>query len=392
MKALFNYINSIGFVLSGLLALYLLDPFNKGFLFGYLLVILIILKKKYISQNLDGDVFLLTLFSIIYAIFYTFEPLAGNQYIVIYALFPQSFYLLGKYLASNIKDPKTLFIILFYIASIFSFSAVISVFLNFREGGFAQLDRTIPMFWNDQPTSATIMGGFLTLNMCIPAILISGHRQISILNKIIAALLFVISLICAIRLGSRTQLVIFLFTSIVSVLYIFPRQTYKQNMYLFIFIIMCIGFILRNVSFDLNADWLTTFAGRMSGGSGDVASGGGRTQRWIKSFEYLFTHPLGWDAKEFGYSHNMWLDVLRAGGIIPFLLLIIYTLKSIFQIKKTVLLKKENSLINGQILSYGIAFFLLFMVEPIFEGLFSLFVVFCLYKGILNKYYTNFSQ
>lgn len=392
MKALLNYFNSIGFVLSGLLALYLLDPFNKGFLFGYLLVSLIILKINFIAKNLDGDVFLLTLFSVIYAIFYAFEPLAGIQYIAIYALFPQSFYLLGKYLVNNIKDSKTLFVILFYIASIFSISAVISVFLNFREGGFAQLDRTIPMFWNDQPTSATIMGGFLTLNMCIPAILIAGHRQISILNKIIAALLFVISLICAIRLGSRTQLVIFLFTSIVSVLYIFPRQTYKQNMYLLFFLGVCIAFILRNVSFDLNADWLTTFAGRMSGGVGEVTSGGGRTERWIKSFEYLFSHPLGWEAKEFGYSHNMWLDVLRAGGIIPFLLLIIYTVKSIFQIKKAVLLNQKNNLINGQILFYGIAFLLLFMVEPIFEGLFSLFVVFCLYKGIVNKYYSNLNQ
>ncbi|WP_147321463.1 MULTISPECIES: O-antigen ligase [unclassified Arenibacter] len=212
------------------------------------------------------------------------------------------------------------------------------------------------------------------------------------MNKIIATLLFVISLTCAIRLGSRTQLVIFLFTSIVSVIYIFPRQTYKQNIYLLILLTVCIGFVLRNVSFDLNADWLTTFAGRMSGGVGEVTSGGGRTERWIKSFEYLFTHPLGWEAKEFGYSHNMWLDVLRAGGIIPFILLIIHSIKSFFQIKRTITISKANILLNGQILFYAIAFFLLFMVEPIFDGLFSSFVVFCLYKGIVNKYYTNLSQ
>ena len=142
----------------------------------------------------------------------------------------------------------------------------------------------------------------------------------------------------------------------------------------------------------MNADWLTTFAGRMSGGVGEVASGGGRTERWAKSFEYLFIHPLGWNLKEFGYSHNMWLDVLRVSGIIPFVLLIIYSIKSFFQVKRAIAISKENVLLNGQILFYAIAFFLLFMVEPIFEGLFSLFVVFCLYKGILNKYYANLNQ
>ena len=64
--------------------------------------------------------------------------------------------------------------------------------------------------------------------------------------------------------------------------------------------LLALGFyIYKNVSFDLNADWLSTFAGRMEGGSGEVASGGGRTERWVKSIEYIFEKPLGWSLDEF---------------------------------------------------------------------------------------------
>ncbi len=390
MKTLLEYLNRTGFAICGLLALYLLNPFGIGFLFGYLLVILIFLKKDFISNNLDLDVFLLFLFSIVYAIFYAFDPVAGNQFIVIYALFPSGFYLLGKFLVRKNTSTKTIFLILFVMASIFSFSAVISVFLNFREGGFAQLDRTIPMFWNNMPTSATIMGSFLTLNMCIPAILIASYRRNKIFFNIFLIGIFALSLLCAIRLGSRTQLVIFIMTSVISLFYTFPKQSYKQNIILLLLLGAILAFVLNKVSFNLNEDWLTTFAGRMEGGrGGDVASGGGRTGRWIKSLEYLFTHPLGWDAKEFGYSHNMWFDVLRVSGIIPFIVLIVYSVRSFLQIKKSILINPQNISLNIMILIYAIGFLLIFTVEPIFEGIFSLFIMFCVYKGVINKYYIN---
>lgn len=394
MKKIIKYIVETNVLIVLLLALYLLNPFNIGYLISYLLTLLIFIKSDFIKKNLDLDFILLFLFSISYALFYSLTEAStqGKQFILIYALSPITFYLLGKYLIRNIVSPNTIFIILFSIGSVFSISAVISVFLNFREGGFAQLNRTIPMFWNGEPVSATGMGGYIAFNMCIPALIIVSQGKKGFLFNLVASTLFVISLICAIRLGSRTQLVIFLFTTIISIIYIFPKQSYRQNISLLFLLGACVAVILRNVSFDLDADWLTTFAGRMSGGSAELASGGGRTERWIKSFEYMFSHPLGWNVKEFGYSHNLWLDVLRVSGVIPFLILLIYSVRSFFQIKRTILFKNDNIYLNANILVYGIAIFLLFMVEPIMEGLFPFFIVFCLYKGIINKYYSNLHQ
>ncbi|WP_157373863.1 O-antigen ligase family protein [Arenibacter certesii] len=365
-----------------------------GYLFGYLLTPVVFLKSSFIRENLDLDFVLLILFSIFYALFYSFSADAadGKQFILIYSLSPPTFYLVGKFLVRLKPTSNTVFYILFFIGAIFSISAVISVFLNFQEGGFAQLDRSIPMFWDGSPISATIMGGFLTFNMCIPAVLITTQGKKGVAFNIGALCLFILSLICALRLGSRTQLGIFLITTVFAILYMLPRQSIKKNVWLFGLMAAVILYLIRNVSFDLNADWLTTFAGRMSGGTGELASGGGRTERWIKSLEYMLSHPLGWDIKEFGYSHNLWLDVLRVAGIIPFVILIIYSIRSYIQIKRTILINKESIYLNTQILIYAIAMFLLFMMEPIFEGLFSFFIVFCIYKGIINKYYSHISQ
>lgn len=390
MKIIKQYVSRIGYLIALLLVMYLLNPFNKGFIPGYLLIaILFVFKKKVVTTNIDGDFILLFLFSLIYAFFYALDPVSGIQYIFVYALFPSGFYLLGKYLVQVNSLSKSIFLLLIVLGGIFSISALISVLINLREGGFAQIDRTIPMFWNGAPTSATLMGSFLTLNMCIPALLIGSYKKNKLAVNIITLLLFLVSLACVIRLGSRTQLVIFFFTCFISLLYVIPRQSYKQNAVLIVVLSAIVVFIINKVSFDLNQDWLSTFAGRMqNNGGSDIASGGGRTARWIKSFEYLFSHPLGWDAHEFGHSHNMWLDVLRVSGVIPFVLLIIYSIKSFFQVKRSIRVNPELLYLNNQFLIYAIAFFLIFMVEPIFEGVFSIFVVFCLYKGIINKYYT----
>ncbi|TMM53791.1 hypothetical protein FEE95_18000 [Maribacter algarum] len=336
---------------------------------------------------MDLNFVLLLLLSFIYALFYMFDPVGGIQYAIFYAVFPPVFYLLGKFLITENIPQYTIYLLLFLIGFVFSFSALVSVILNFLEGGFSQLDRSLPMFWPGSGlVSATKMGGFFTLNMCIPALLIGNQSKSKLIYKLIGIAIFIFSIVCVIRLGSRTQLGIMLITCFVSLIYVAPKQSFKKNVLLFL-LISGIGFyIYSNVSFDLNEDWLSTFAGRMDKGAGDIASGGGRTERWIKSFEYMFEKPLGWSVNEFGFAHNLWLDVLRVTGIIPFIILIIFSVRSFRTIKKTISFKSNQLYFSVQILIYSIAFFMLFMVEPIFDGMFEMFTIFCVFIGILCKY------
>lgn len=384
----FNYSISLGLPITLALALFLLNPFNLGYFFGLLLAPMLLIKKDFISRNLDRTFVFLAIFSVVYALFYALDADAsrGQFYIAFYALIPVTFYLLGKYLYRPNLPPDRIFYILFACFSLYSVSALISVMINFLEGGFSEFNRSIPMFWTGEPLSATIMGSFFTFNMGIPAIMIASLGKKKLIIQAFAGVLFVLSLICVIRIGSRTQLAIFLISSLLALAYIVPRQSAKRNVLLLFLLGFVVYLVSTQVSFDLNEDWLTNFADRMGKPGSDISSGGGRTERWTRSLEYLFKKPLGWSLDEFGYAHNMWLDVLRAGSAISFILLVIISVRGVNTIRKTVRMKTGNILVKAMFLVYTMAFLLIFMVEPIFDGAFSLFALFCLFLGAVVQY------
>ncbi|MFK7813560.1 MAG: O-antigen ligase family protein [Maribacter sp.] len=387
MRTLLNYINKIGILASLFLFLFLLNPFDLNMLIAYPIVAVTLSKKGFFLRNIDSPFLLLLIFSVIYALFYAFDPIAGGQFIIAYSIFPVGFYLLGKYIYEKLNGNKEkLFYLLFFIGLLYSSTPLISVFLNIIEGGFGQIDRSLPLIWNGSLVSATIMGSYYTLNMCIPAILIVRQKKTNWAFKIAAILVFLLSLACALRIGSRTQILIFIITLFCSLIYIIPRQSLKRNFMTFLIFFLGLYVIISNISFDLDQDWLSTFASRMEkGGSDDIASGGGRSERWVKSIENIFEKPLGWEAKEFGHSHNMWLDVLRVSGIIPFFLLVGFSIKSFFILKSKVLKNKTNLFLNNLLIVYFLALNLVFMVEPIFEGVLELFLLFCLLMGVVVK-------
>ena len=395
MKRVWSYLSSVGLLVTFILMLYLTNFLNFGYLYGYLLTPLVFTKKNFLLRNLDFNFLILTFYSVTFGLFYAFqaEESRGMQYILIYIITPPTFYLLGKYLTGEKTNDKIIFYLLFTIGALFSITGIISVFPNFLEGGFTQVERNLPNFWTGDIIAATLMGSFFTFNMCIPALLIAYNEKLSKFFVIIAVALFIISLICILRLGSRTQLAIFLLSSLASLIYIIPKQSFKKNVFLFFVIGGIVAYILTHVSFSLDADWLTTFAGRAGDSGSSISSGGGRTEKWSKSIEYLFSHPLGWSVKDFGFSHNMWLDAARVAGILPFLLLVVFSISAALKLRKTLYnIGKRTFPLKIILLIYGLGFFLILSVEPILDGMYPMFVVFCAYTGILNKYYHNYTH
>ena len=381
-----KYLNQIGPISVVLLIGYITNILNYGYLFGFALIIMIVLKSNYIRSNLNIDVFILFLFSLCYGLFYSFNPVSGNQYIIIYIFTPPAFLLWGKFLAYKTVNTNQLFYTLICIGILFSLPALITVILNVFKGGFVQSERNIPMFWGGPKINATGMAAKLLFNMCIPSILLTKLPRYNLIVKTILGIIFALSLISVLRLGSRTQLVIVFLTFLLTVIYLFPRQSIKRNLILFSTLLLGVVLISQKISFDLDADWLSSFADRMDKRGSDIASGGGRTERWSKSLKYLFEKPLGWDVKEFGYAHNLWLDALRVSGIIPFIILIIFSIRSILKVRNIVSQADGLLSLNILLITFTTAFFLVFMVEPILDGSFYVFALFCLFYGTIIEY------
>ncbi|ADY30441.1 hypothetical protein Celly_2624 [Cellulophaga lytica DSM 7489] len=387
-RELIDKIQTIGFIpLLFLIGLFT-NIFNYGHLFAYGCIGLILFKKQFLKKAIDRNFLLLTFFSVTYGMFYALNPWKGFQFVIIYASAPPVLYLWGKYISTVFKESMFVFFTAVILTLIYSFPAMVSVVLNILEGGFGQLDRNLPMFWGGEPINATAMGAFFVFNMCIPALLFSAYKVIPKYLIIVLGAIFVISLLCVLRIGSRTQLAIFILSLIISLVVAIPKRSFKENSVTFTVFAILLGVVATQVSLDLDSDILATFASRMEDdGAADIASGGGRTKLWVKSIDYMFEKPLGWDLQEFGYSHNLWLDALRVGGFIPFVILILYSLRFINLIYNIFFSKKIDMSFQILCLTYTLGFFSLFMVEPGIDGTFTLFILFCLFVGLVRHHY-----
>lgn len=386
MQNFISHLKAIGIFRVFCFLMYLIDPFNSGHIFANLLIVSFVIQSENLIKSIDRNVVLLFLFSSIYALFYLFNLDLGLQFIIIYAIYPAAFYLVGKSFISAAISQKNTFYLFFTIGVFFSLTALLSVLFDINLKGFVVLERDVPLIWTGETIPATNMASYLVLNMCIPALLVSNFKNTSIKFKILSLAIFVLSIICVLRLGSRTQISIFFITFLISIIYLITKQTVKQNLALIGSIFVLFNIFIGYISLDKDSDIMSAFAGRMESKKYGANTAGGRTERWSKSIVNLWEKPLGWPVDEFGFSHNLWLDVARVGGTLSFVLLCLFTIYNLFKIRKSILLNGTNIPINTIFIVYGSSFYLLFFVEPIFDGYFSLFILYCFFLGLVNEY------
>lgn len=387
--SLFKTIKFLGLVPFCLILIYFLNPFDKGFLAGYLLFAIAYFGKGFSVKNLDQTYFILLIFSLVYASFYLLNMDQGVQWLIIYASFPHVFYLLGKKLVPEEENTKIMTYLLILMAITYSVTGILSVGTNIIEGGFIQIERSIGDFWTGKQRLATAMGSYFVFNMSIPGLLILAKNKLSLLLKVLLIGVFVISLLCVFRLGSRTQIVLALIGVLVGIAYRFKSQNILSNFKFIIVLLILFILGINYISIDLDADYLSSLGQRLQE-SDNSGSAGGRTDLWYKSIVNLVEKPLGWSVNEFGYSHNMWLDTARSGTVISSFLLVLFTIASIKNIVKALKSNVKAVFFNATILIFNIIIFLQFFVEPVFDSpLYPLFVFFCLIQGYINKYTQN---
>jgi hypothetical protein len=379
----YTYCKEIGFIVLIPFIFFLLNPFEIGFLGGYLLTVVIYLKKDFIQKAVDNDYFLLLIFSIVYAAFYLFQEDVLVQNFIFYLIFPCLFYLIGKYFASRTSNNNELIYLFLAIAILFATTALISVGLNLATLGFNGRGRDLQLFWNGRYISATGMASYFSLVMCIPAIILISKKKLQLIYKIITLIVFIISLLCAFRLGSRTQVVIFAVTGLIAFSYLLLNQNFNKNIKLVIVLITSTFILNMYFPLDLDSDYLSVLGDRLRVTDSNTTAGG-RTDKWLRSLYNLFNKPFGWNISEFGYSHNLWLDVAQSNGIIPFFLLLIFSLRSCLRVMRLILNNNANFILRSIILIFFVSFYLIFFVEPILLGAFSLFILYCFFQGFMN--------
>lgn len=236
--------------------------------------------------------------------------------------------------------------------------------------------------------SATGSGSMNTMifSLLIYFALIEKRKHI----KIVGLLLFVISLLYAFVLGSRTQFIIMaIVAAIIFVCYTYEvrRKAFRRILLTVIGVCAVIAALYYGDVFGIREFVESSnLLHRIEEGTDTVASNEVRFEAVGRGLRSLFEHPFGGQERVF-YFHNMWLDIGRIAGIIPTLLMVCYSVMTFVHAIAIFRNKKNDIYVRYILLSLYIGVFLNFMTEPILEGILDFFYTFCIINGMTECYY-----
>lgn len=339
-----------------------------------------------ISKLYDNNTLLISCYSILYGIFSFINgevlSASGLLYIIVPGVL---FYLFGKYVGILNYDKREK-IIWFYLIVILSFASNIYYHLLFNiqnVGSIVNTERVMVSSQQDSIASATMIGLYVSLGLsCLPAFIFDSGWKLS---RWVSLLIFTFSILSVVFLINRTGVFITIAVTLIAYIYISKTTSYKVVTK---FILILIAVLICYFLFGENLSVIET---AYSDRNVDLSTGGDRFNRWLEAIHNLFSSPLGWSSRA-KYAHNMWLDVARVSGVIPFVLLIIITYRY-YNILKQFCKISNDKHFNMIFISIFTCFMCTCFVEPVVQGeimylnliLMSLGVMVGLYNSNLHE-------
>jgi len=370
-----------------------------GFLF-FLLCIALFLSRRtgYISiiaffsilifpkvRKLDKTAGLLLVYLLFYLLFSFFNGFSYDlSTLVLYGVAPLIFYFYGNQITRQYKNDYDFIwvwyiIVLCYCLDVFfvTISDIVST------GQIIALERSLDIVDDNAgeiKINATQLGlamdiGMIGLPMCVLV-----KKKIL---RIAFFVLFFFSLLTTFHLLNRTGIIVAIICFI-GVMFYYSRKNTKL-LFNSVFFIFVVYFVLVFTGI-LNEELIELYSNRNE----DISTMGSRTERWSDAIGNLFLYPLGWTKgpKDLHYVHNMWLDIAKISGIVPFLILLYLSVKSFIVSLK--LVKRFNNNSSYMLLGLNICFGASCFVEPIYGG--THFLLYCLLWGCQNSIYNNSSK
>lgn len=339
------------------------------------------IKKKYL---INKSFFVLLAFCFFYSIH--FRTIKDITY---YFCFPLIAYLAGIFFCIINKNRGIDIVHRVTVLSVSGFG--IHAFMNYVVNQGSSRNSLID-FYSGSLRSATCSGAINTLifSLSVYFFLIEKNKK----DKMIGSICWIVSLLYAFRLGTRTQFVI-LVISILTILII--RYLEKGRILNLLkaligclFLIIMIYLIYKNNIFNIatfinNSNLVMRYNNQFGTSYSDMT----RRQRFIEGIINIFLYP--WGKQDQLFYHNLWLDVSRIAGIIPFFLMVVYTIIIGKRVIKIFFNGKNNTECRYIILSVFVGFILNFFVEPAIEGMFDIVLWFFMFNGIVEYVYSTYS-
>ena len=328
----------------------------------------------------DGTALMLLAFSVL---LFLFTPSYKSGAFVVTTLFgPFSFYLYGKYLVQRAKgDKEILSIVILLIIIAFSFLFWRSAVHALITGAQEYSSRILEFDESSRELGATLFGLIASLGLSGLAIFVGAKNRKNDIPIWLFLLAFILSFLGTTSLVNRSGLVIPLIPLAVMILYNSRGHLFRT--FFILVVVSVIGVLLYN-NYIANSEVMMAYELRYETIQG---AGGDRFWRWADAINRLFTYPLGWSNESnvgYVYVHNMWLDIARMGGLLPFITFVIATIQIVIVQLELFKIKDDNIVVI--LLSIFVAVSSASAIEPVIEGSPVFFVLSISFWGMSKEY------
>lgn len=291
-------------------------------------------------------------------------------------------YLLGKYIACH-NDEKGLIVLLYLFAFSVAFISILSVCVDVAKNGFLVMGygRNVPLIGIDNVEGYAAATGISSRLILLTSFFVFIMLPYSWPKKVIFVFGAFLAIYCAVRIQSRTTIVslaLIFSTMVIGGLKSLPKKQKCLLLLGMVGIVYIILYILGHYSDEL------VIIDRFQ--ADEIETGGGRLERLLNVVSLMWSYPFGGMGKDIEYAHNLWFDCARVAGIIPFMLLIIIALVYIRYLFKIARNKSIDLILRNIFWILSLAILMVFLAEPVLEGIPMVFEFFCFLFGIMHCY------
>ncbi len=345
---------------------------------GYITIIgvfSIIVTTRFIKKaRFDNSAIILLAYVILYILLSSLNRVSySTSTLVLYAVAPCIFYQYSHHIVTQYRsenDIITAWLIIIFCYCLDIYATIFNNIIETRQ--IINIGRDF--YFSDNSSfqlSATLVGLPMDIGMIgLPMAILCKQNTL----RFSFLLLFLFSLTTTFSLLNRTGIVVAILCCALVIGYK-ARKDFRLLVLTLLSISLIIGLLIY--SGIINTELLDYYNARNE----DLSTLGTRTERWVEALKNLIIYPLGW--AKYGqtyYVHNMWLDVARISGIVPFILLAYIAFDSFRKAFR--LIKRSESTLSYMILGLNICFFASCFVEPIYGG--THFMLYCMLWGTSN--------
>lgn len=193
--------------------------------------------------------------------------------------------------------------------------------------------------------------------------------------------------------ASRTIIFVTIIAFFVS-LYIYLRTQNRLSISIVKYICIAtllIIIVLIIIHFDLFSVQEKFLSSALGERTGSINTNLAENDRWEYAYEILRLLPshLGGKIPTNHYAHNLWVDVAKQCGVLPFLFLILFAICSMRVLLRLFYDTFCDATIKIIVLPAAFSLLLVFFTEPIMEGMPLIFCLYCVIIGLIDGYLSN---